>query len=73
MDRFSRITGCMAALQAEHYLVAHDILTDRVPERAIAEDDVSTAKVVQASEHLAAQAVVTANGIAADGTKPVPT
>ena len=38
--------GCMAAIQAEHFLSAHEQLPDRVPQRAIAEDDAQTAKVL---------------------------
>lgn len=46
-ERMSHLgVGCMAALQAEHFLAAHEQLPDRVPERAIAEDDAETAKVL---------------------------
>mmetsp|Transcript_2531 Transcript_2531/g.7604 ORF Transcript_2531/g.7604 Transcript_2531/m.7604 type:complete len:251 (+) Transcript_2531:1129-1881(+) len=54
-------SGCMAALQAEHFLAAHEQLPDRVPERAIAEDDAETAKVVEATEKSGTEAV-TING-----------
>ncbi len=36
----------MAAIQAEHFLSAQEQLPDRVPQRAIAEDDPQTAKVL---------------------------
>lgn len=42
----------MAALQAEHFLASREQLPDRVPERAIAEDDAETAKVLALQTHV---------------------
>lgn len=66
----------MAALQAEHFLAAHEELEDgRTAEAATAEDDAGTAAAVRSTEHLSAQAVALANGIHAKANaarNPVP-
>lgn len=68
--------GCMAALQAEQFLAAHEELEDgRTAEAAIAEDDAATAEAVRSTEHLAVEAVALANGIHAKknaAANPVP-
>lgn len=68
--------GCMAALQAEQFLAAHEELEDgRTAEAAIAEDDAGTAEAVRSTEHLAVEAVALANGIHAKenaAANPVP-
>ena len=54
----------MAALEAEHFLTAHEGLDDRTAERATAEDDAETARVAAASETApgGTEAVALANG-----------
>lgn len=68
--------GCMAALQAEHFLAAHEELEDgRTAEAATAEDDAATAEAVRSTEHLSTQAVALANGLQAKenaAKNPVP-
>jgi hypothetical protein len=55
--------GCMAALQAEHFLAAHEELEDScTAEAAITEDDPATAEAVRSTEHMSVEAVALANG-----------
>ncbi len=71
-----RDAGCMAALQAEHFLAAHEALQDRTAERATAEDDVKTARAVAATEAPGStQGAALANGVHAPenaAREPVP-
>ncbi len=61
-NSFAGRAGCMAALQAEHFLTAHEVLDDRTAEAATADDDAKTAQVVHATENLSTEAVALANG-----------
>lgn len=69
-------SGCMAALQAEHFLAAHEELEDgRTAEAATAEDDAATAEAVRSTEHLSTQVIAIANGLQAQknaAKNPVP-